>query len=248
MFIYISKNVYLYTAFSALNCADGSSAHSIFFLTKYLTQAITFSYTALALAMYAPVEEKTVQPGTEWLPWAVLCVRGPHMGIPGSHTDSIRHIWIPSGFFLSHLLSSYIIPKRLKLTTGAFELFSTFPFKKKWWEIHILSISWHLILIFFFWAALRSQINIVVLVLSAMKTWEENTLPLPEFRDEGGPISKHEWVHIFQNTNNNCPSRTQENCSTLRLTWIFYSKSSWCYPNITDHVSDKDKATELTVI
>lgn len=68
MFIYISITVYLYTAFSALNCADGSSVHSIFFLTKYLIQAITFSYTALALAMHAREEEKMVQPGTEWPP------------------------------------------------------------------------------------------------------------------------------------------------------------------------------------
>lgn len=149
MFIYISITVYLYTAFSALNCADGSSAHSIFFLTKYLIQAITFSYTALALAMHAREEEKMVQPGTEWPPWAALCTRGSHMGIPGPHGDSIRHIWIPSGFFLSHVLLSYTIPKRLKLITGAFELFSTFPFKKKWWEIHILSICWHLIFVFY---------------------------------------------------------------------------------------------------
>lgn len=93
-------------------------------------------------------------------------------GVSSPYSDSIRHIlnvpffmWGNRGrgahsrsriqthdgllnmnpkyfFFLSFL--SYTTPKRLKLTSGAFEKLSKYSFKKKCWAIYILSICWHL--------------------------------------------------------------------------------------------------------
>ena len=83
------------TTFSTLNCADGSSIHSLYSFIGYLIQGIVLCYIALALAVY-PGEQENGRANKYWV--STMSHVLVHMLSPNPHGDSISHLLNPPLF------------------------------------------------------------------------------------------------------------------------------------------------------